>query len=309
MKQWARATRGAGGRRLEPVRARTRRRGAGVALPGVEDDGLERLEAARTVFISDLHLGARAAKAGELDEVLSHAQPETIFMVGDMIDLWRMRQKVHWPRAANRVVQRILGFADSDTRVVYIPGNHDDLMRDHVGSTFAGLEIVRSTDHTTRAGDRLWILHGDEYDLAIRHSRVAAMIGSTAYETLVELDLAYKRARRMLGLRPTSLAHAVKMGSKKVATALTNFERTLQREAAARGYDGVVCGHVHIPAITPPDAGEGPVYYNTGDWRESCTVLIEDPDGEMRLLRYVDGRIVTLAVAGRGRRLQGVAAA
>lgn len=197
------------------------------------------------------------------------------------------------------MVQRILAFADPGTRVVYIPGNHDDLIRDHVGATFVGLEILRSTDHTTRAGDRRWILHGDEYDLAIRHSRVAAMIGSTAYETLVELDLAYKRARRMLGLRPTSLAHAVKMGSKKVATALTNFERTLQREAAARGYDGVVCGHVHIPAITQPDNLGGPVYFNTGDWRESCTILIEDPDGELRLLRYVDGQIRTLAVAGR----------
>lgn len=142
------------------------------------------------------------------------------------------------------MVQRILAFADPGTRVVYIPGNHDDLIRDHVGATFVGLEILRSTDHTTRAGDRRWILHGDEYDLAIRHSRVAATIGSTAYETLVEFDLTYKRARRMLGLSPTSLAHAVKMGSKKVATALTNSERTLQREAATRGYDGVVCGHV-----------------------------------------------------------------
>lgn len=197
------------------------------------------------------------------------------------------------------MVQRILAFADPGTRVVYIPGNHDDLIRDHVGATFVGLEILRSTDHTTRAGDRRWILHGDEYDLAIRHSRVAAMIGSTAYETLVEFDLTYKRACRMLGLSPTSLAHAVKMGSKKVATALTNSERTLQREAATRGYDGVVCGHVHIPAITQPSRPGGPVDYNTGDWRESCTLLIEDPDGELRLLRYVDGHIRTLAVAGR----------
>ena len=297
--QWARASRGARGRRLEPVHSGARRGSPRPSVPTTPDDGSQRLAAARTVFVSDLHLGARAAKAQELDDVLARCQPETLYLVGDMIDLWRMRQRVHWPRAANRVVQRILAFADSGTRVVYIPGNHDDLMRDHVGTTFAGLEIMRNTDHTTAAGDRLWILHGDEYDLAIRHSRVAAMIGSTAYETLVELDLAYKRARRMLGLRPTSLAHAVKMGSKKVATALSNYERTLQQEAAARGYDGVICGHVHIPAITQPSRLGEPVYYNTGDCRESCTVLVEDPDGELRLLRYVDGNIRTLAVAGR----------
>lgn len=272
------------------------------------EDAARRLSEARTVFVSDLHMGARAAKCAELAGVLATTEPETLFLVGDMIDLWRMRQRVHWPREANRLVQRIFAMSETGTRVVYIPGNHDDLMRDHAGSTFAGIEILRSAEHTTRAGERLWIVHGDEYDLAIRHSRMAATIGSTAYETLVELDLAHKRVRRMLGLRPTSLAHAVKMGSKRLATTLSRFERTLAREASARGYDGVVCGHIHIPAITRPTERGGAVYYNTGDWRESCTVLVEDPDGEMRLLRYADGRLRTLSVAGRRPRVHALAA-
>lgn len=272
---------------------RSRRRSGEAPVPTrkVDEAGERLLAEARTVFLSDVHMGARAAKCAELARILKRIEPETLYLVGDMVDLWRMRQRVHWPREANRVVRRIVALAESGTRVVYIPGNHDDLMRDYVGQSFAGIEIERASTHVTIAGERLWILHGDEYDLAIRHSRMAAMLGSTAYETLVEVDLAYKRVRRMLGMRPTSLAHAVKMGSKRVATSLSNFERTLQREGAARGYDGVVCGHVHIPAIL---AGSRTTYYNTGDWRESCTALLEDPDGRMRLIRYVDHEIRTL---------------
>ena len=279
-----------------PLGSRARRR-LGETPPSAPPDGEGDLllGQARTVFVSDVHMGARAAKCSELLRILNRIEPATLFLVGDMIDLWRMRQRVHWPRDANRVVRRILALAESGTRVVYIPGNHDDLMRDYVGSSFAGVAIERSATHVTAAGERLWILHGDEYDLAIRHSRMAAMVGSTAYETLVEVDLAYKRIRRMLGMRPTSLAHAVKMGSKRVATSLSNFERTLQREGAAHGFDGVVCGHVHIPAIVPAPAPGGTTYYNTGDWRESCTALLEDRDGRMRLVRDVEGRLRTMA--------------
>lgn len=277
-----------------PTPSRGRRR-APSPPPPADAEGDRLLREARTVFISDVHMGARASKCAEVASLLGRVRPETLFLVGDMIDLWRMRQRVHWPREANRVVRRITALAEAGTRVVYIPGNHDDLMRDYVGRTVAGIALERSSTHVTAAGERLWILHGDEYDLAIRHSRVVAMVGSTAYEALVEVDMVYKRVRRMLGMRPTSLAHAVKMGSKRVATSLSDFERTLQREAATRGFDGVVCGHVHIPAIARARGTGGATYYNTGDWRESCTAVIEDADGRMRLIRDVDGRIRTLA--------------
>jgi UDP-2,3-diacylglucosamine pyrophosphatase LpxH len=289
----------AAGRPSLMPRPRRRTADAPPPVPLVDEEGDRLLTGARTLFVSDVHMGARAAKCAELARLLHRVEPQTLYLVGDMIDLWRMRQRVHWPREANRVVRRIVALAESGTRVVYVPGNHDDLMRDYAGRSFAGIAIERTTTHVTAAGERLWILHGDEYDLAIRHSRVAAMIGSTAYETLVELDMAYKRARRMLGMRPTSLAHAVKMGSKRVATSLSNFERTLQREAATRGFDGVVCGHVHIPAVVPPLGGSGTTYYNTGDWRESCTALIEDPDGRLHLIRDVHGRIRTMASGPR----------
>lgn len=235
----------------------------------------------RTVFISDTHLGSRGARAEELSAFLKHVRCERLYLVGDAIDLWAMRSKVHWPAAHNHVVRRVLKLAKRGTHVVFIPGNHDDAVRQYAGLDFGGVRIALQAVHRTADGKSLLITHGDEYDLVVQNGRFISILGGWAYDRLVMLNRLVNLLRTSVGLRKWSFSHAIKKKVKGACSFMSNFEQALLAEARRRGMDGVVCGHIHQPALRDVD---GVLYANCGDWIERCSALVEHADGKLELL-------------------------
>lgn len=239
----------------------------------------------RTVFISDAHLGSRGCKAEVLSAFLKSIDTRTLYLVGDIVDFWRLESRSYWPAAHNEVVRHILKLVKRGTRVVFVPGNHDEAVRSYVGMDFGGIEIQMQDVHRCLDGRRLLITHGDQYDLVVRHSRLLSKIGSSAYEVLLRLNGAYNRYRRWRGKPYWSLAQYMKSRVKKACTFISNFEDTLIREAKEKQLDGVVCGHIHHPAHVDED---GFTYLNCGDWIESCTAVVESETGHLSLLHATD---------------------
>lgn len=234
----------------------------------------------RSVFISDLHLGSSSARAAEAAEFLKHIDCRTLYLVGDVIDMWRLRSRWHWPEEHNRVVHRVLKMARRGTRIVFIPGNHDEHARQFIGMNFGGVEIAGEAVHRTADGRSLLVTHGDEIDVVIRHARVLSVLGSVAYDRLVLVSRGYNRLRRILGQSEWSLSQYVKLRVKSACRHIARFEESLAAEARRRGFAGVVCGHIH-----KAEARRGDIdYFNCGDWVESCTALVEHDDGRMQIL-------------------------
>jgi UDP-2,3-diacylglucosamine pyrophosphatase LpxH len=238
----------------------------------------------RAVFMSDVHLGASSSRADDAAEFLKHLRCETLYLVGDIIDMWRLRSRWHWPESHNRLVKRVLKMSKNGTRVVLIPGNHDEHARQYAGLNFGGVEVSKPRVHPLLDGRRLLVTHGDEADLVIRHAPLLSMIGGRAYDLLVVLNRWYNRVLVSVGRRPWSLSQAVKLKVKKACRHIARFEETLALEARRRGLDGVVCGHIHKAEMRTMPCGT--LYLNCGDWIESCTAIVEDLDGT---LRVVDG--------------------
>lgn len=236
----------------------------------------------RTVWISDTHLGSKGARAEDLAKFLKQVRCDTLYLVGDIIDCWRLRSRWYWPDAHNDVVRRILKHASKGTKVVLVPGNHDDAVRQFIHLEFGGVKILPQDEHTTADGKRLLVTHGDQFDLVVQHSRALSMLGSVAYETLLKINRHYNVVRRMLGLPYASLSQAIKLKVKRACTFISRFEEILAEEAHKRGMDGVVCGHIH--KAEQREMPGGVMYLNCGDWVESCTALVEDFDGTLRII-------------------------
>ncbi len=246
----------------------------------------------RTVFISDLHLGAGGSRADEVAEFLKCIDCDTLYLVGDILDMWRLKKRWHWPEANNRVVRRILKLVKRGTRVVYIPGNHDDAARRYVGLSLGGVEIAMNAVHTRRDGSTMLVTHGDQFDLVVRNARLLSAIGAWAYDWLVRVNRVYNRVRGMMGMEYWSLSHYLKLKVKSACKHISRFEDALMDEAKREGHAAVVCGHIHKAEVR--EAATGSVaYYNCGDWVESCSALVEHADGRMEL---VDGLEVTRKV-------------
>ena len=239
----------------------------------------------RSVFISDAHLGSRGCKAEVLAAFLKSIDTRTLYLVGDIVDFWRLESRSYWPAAHNEVVRHILKLVKRGTRVVFVPGNHDEAVRSYVGMNFGGIEIQMQDVHRCLDGRRLLITHGDQYDLVVRHSRLLSKIGSSAYEVLLRLNNSYNYYRRWRGKPYWSLAQYMKSRVKKACTFISNFEDTLIREAKQKQLDGVVCGHIHHPAHVDED---GFTYLNCGDWIEHCTAVVESETGHLSLLQATD---------------------
>mgnify|MGYP002003006835 CR=1 FL=1 len=239
----------------------------------------------RSVFISDAHLGSRGCKAEVLAAFLKSIDTRTLYLVGDIVDFWRLESRSYWPAAHNEVVRHILKLVKRGTRVVFVPGNHDEAVRSYVGMNFGGIEIQMLDVHRCLDGRRLLITHGDQYDLVVRHSRLLSKIGSSAYEVLLRLNNSYNHYRRWRGKPYWSLAQYMKSRVKKACTFISNFEDTLIREAKQKQLDGVVCGHIHHPAHVDED---GFTYLNCGDWIEHCTAVVESETGHLSLLQATD---------------------
>lgn len=239
----------------------------------------------RTIWISDIHLGTAGCNADLLIDFLHSIECETLYLVGDIIDGWRLRKGWYWPASHNEVVRRVLKLARKGTRVVYIPGNHDEMIRDYAGLTFGGVEIALEAIHETADGRRLMVVHGDMFDGVIIYARWLAYIGDQAYTMLLKANQWLNAIRRRLQLPYWSLSARLKKKVKNAVQFITEYETVVAREAAMRGVDGVVCGHIHSAEIR--ELG-GVVYYNDGDWVESCTALVEEADGTMRLIDWAE---------------------
>jgi UDP-2,3-diacylglucosamine pyrophosphatase LpxH len=247
----------------------------------------------RSVFISDLHLGTRDCQAAELAQFLRDTEMETLFLVGDIIDLWGMRRGIYWPASHHDVLRQIVEKARGGTRVIYIPGNHDELARALCGSLLAGVEVHAEYVHTTRSGLRMLVMHGDAFDGAVRFSRLLKATGCAIYSVLLWLGHYVNLARSLFGLKRWSLAAWLKSRVGDAREYVQRYERAAAHEARRRGFDGIVCGHIHRPQVTRID---GVLYCNDGDWVDHCTALVEDRAGELTLWspRTVEATVVKL---------------
>jgi UDP-2,3-diacylglucosamine pyrophosphatase LpxH len=241
----------------------------------------------RAVFISDLHLGSSGCRARELASFLKRVRTDKLYLVGDVIDMWRLRQRWFWPEKHNRVVTRILKHARRGTKVIFIPGNHDEHARQYKGLNFGGVEILLEADHTTADGKRLLITHGDQFDLIVKHARLLSVLGSWAYDTLVVLNNQLNWMRTRLGLQHWSLSQFIKLRIKTACAYINQFEQVLSDEAHKRGFDGVVCGHIHKAEIRNIEGKSPILYINCGDWIEGCTAVVEHSDGRLELVDAV----------------------
>jgi UDP-2,3-diacylglucosamine pyrophosphatase LpxH len=237
----------------------------------------------RTIWISDVHLGTKGCNAPLLIDFLDHTDSETMYLVGDIIDGWRLKKKFYWPAAHNDIVRRILKRARRGTRIVYIPGNHDEMFRQFTGMNFGGVEIRRAAFHSTADGRRLMVMHGDEFDTVMLAHRWLAFVGDALYHLLMGLNHWVNVVRRAFDLPYWSLSKVAKHKVKNAVEFISRYEEVVARAAGERGVDGVVCGHIHTAEIRDFDGIE---YYNDGDWVEGCTALVEHFDGRMELLHW-----------------------
>ena len=272
-----------------PISARKQKSMAKPALPEwIVGDGRSRDKDApklafRTVFISDLHLGTPGCNADLLLDFLRSVKCETLYLVGDIVDGWQLKKGWYWPQRHNDIVRCVLKMAKRGTRVVYVPGNHDDAFRDYVGLEFGGIELLPEDIHVTADGRRLLVLHGDVFDNIVLFARWIAFLGDHAYTLLLKSNEIVAAVRRRLGLPYWSLASHVKKRVKNAVQFISRFEEAVAHAAADRGVDGVVCGHIHWAEIR--QMGDV-TYYNDGDWVESCTALVEHADGAMEILEW-----------------------
>lgn len=239
----------------------------------------------RSVFISDIHLGFRGCSAELLLDFLHKVECEYLYLVGDIVDVWNMKRGIYWPQAHNNVIRTLLGKAKHDTRVIFVPGNHDELFRDYAGMSFGNVEICNQAVHELKDGRRFLVLHGDEFDSVVTCSPWLARLGSHAYDLLLELNRYLNHARRRFGMGYWSLSAYIKKKVKNAVNYISSFEEAVAREAASRDVHGVVCGHIHHAEIRRIGDIE---YLNCGDWVESHTALVEHHSGEVELIHWRD---------------------
>jgi len=238
----------------------------------------------RTLFLSDIHLGTRACQAEHLLAFLKEYECDNLFLVGDIIDFWAMNRSVHWPASHNTVVQKVQKRARHDTNVYLVPGNHDELLREHVGSNFGDVSLLREHVHVAADGKRYLVLHGDEYDQITALHRWVSVLGDISYTVLIHINRMLSWLRRKLGISGHwSLADYAKRNVLQAVSFISDFETAVAHTATQRGLDGVICGHIHTPVLRR--IGEI-TYINCGDWVDSCTAVIEHLDGRMELVRW-----------------------
>jgi len=237
----------------------------------------------RTIWISDTHLGTAGCQAGRLLEFLRCTESDYLYLVGDIIDGWQLRRRWYWHQSHNDVVQKILRKARKGTAVVYIPGNHDEVVRHFLDLAFGGIAIRAEAVHTTARGLKLLVTHGDLFDGVVQYARWLAYLGDRLYTLSLRLNHWLNAVRARLGLPYWSLAQFLKYKVKNAVSYIVAFEEALAAEARERHFDGVVCGHIHKAEIR--DIG-GVLYCNDGDWVESLTALVEKPNGTLEILHW-----------------------
>jgi UDP-2,3-diacylglucosamine pyrophosphatase LpxH len=265
-------------------------------VPGEDGAPTTRLLCVRSVWISDLHLGTAGCQAIALLDFLRHVECETLFLVGDIVDGWQLRRTWYWPQSHNDVVQKLLRKARKGTRVIFVPGNHDEFARRYAPHNFGGIEVVDDWIHETADGRRLWVTHGDLFDGVIQCARWLALVGDRLYTVTLKLNRSLNSTRARLGLPYWSLSRYLKRRVKRAVSYVGDFEAALAREARARGVHGVVCGHIHHAELRAID---GILYANDGDWVESLTALVEHADGRLEIIDWAERLRATHRAPGR----------
>jgi len=245
----------------------------------------------RAIWLSDIHLGSRGCKADFLLDFLKHNDADYIYLLGDIIDGWRLKKNWYWPKKHNDVVQKILRKARKGTKVMYVPGNHDEFLRDFLELQFGGIDVRDTAVHITADGRKLLMLHGDQFDGVVKYAKWLAVLGDWAYETMLVVNHYYNVVRRKLGYPYWSLSAYLKNQVKNAVSFISDFETVVADEARRQHVDGVVCGHIHKAELRYIDET---LYCNTGDWVESCTAMVEDIHGRLQVLHWTDKREVLL---------------
>jgi UDP-2,3-diacylglucosamine pyrophosphatase LpxH len=243
----------------------------------------------RTIWISDVHLGTRGCQAEFLLDFLKYNHAETYYLVGDIFDGWRMKKSWYWTQAHNDVIQKLLRKARKGAQIIYIPGNHDEALRDFSASAlqFGGIALQDEAIHVTADGKRLLVIHGDAFDGVVKYAKWLALLGDWAYTAMLGCNLVFNRIRRRLGYGYWSLSAYLKGKVKNAVEFIGDYERTVAEEARRRGVDGIVCGHIHKAEMRMID---GILYCNDGDWVESCTALVEHLDGRLEIIHWMEQR-------------------
>lgn len=237
----------------------------------------------RSVFISDIHLGTRMSQADKLLDFLKTFECDKIYLVGDIIDGWAMSKSRYWPQAHNDVIQKLLRKGRKGTEIVYIPGNHDEFMRDYCDSEFGHILLVKDTIHIG-VDDRIYyVTHGDQFDVVVKNIKWLAYIGSWAYDFSIMLNVLFNRARKLFGLEYWSLSAWLKYKVKEAVNFIGDYEKSLSSYAKSKKFNGIICGHIHHPSIRDIDGIE---YINCGDWVESCTAVVEHHDGKFEIIKW-----------------------
>lgn len=239
----------------------------------------------RSIWISDVHLGYKGCKAEYLLDFLRSSESEYLFLVGDIVDLWSMKNVMFWPQSHNNIIRTLLGKAKHGTKVMYIPGNHDDPLREHVGNIFGNIEIKQQHIHKTVNNKSLLILHGDEFDGYLQCNFIAKFLGNKGYDLLLVLNRWLFQARKILGFPYWSLSSHIKTRVKNAMAHIHQFEQAAVQAAKHHNVDGIICGHIHHPDMKDCD---GILYCNDGDWVENCSTLVEYHDGSLELLHWSD---------------------
>lgn len=239
----------------------------------------------RSIWISDVHLGTKDSQAELLLDFFKYNESDKLYLVGDIIDGWQLKKSWHWKQSHNDVVQKVLRKARKGTEVIYVPGNHDEAARDYTGMDFGGIQIRKEAEHITADGKRLLIIHGDEFDGVMQYAKWLAHLGDKLYMWALALNRHLNRMRLALGKPYWSLSQYLKHKVKNAVSFITQFETILADAAKRRGFDGVVCGHIHQAEIKEY---EGILYTNCGDWVESMTALVEDYDGKLSIIYWAE---------------------
>ncbi|WP_144392011.1 UDP-2,3-diacylglucosamine diphosphatase [Pleionea sediminis] len=239
----------------------------------------------RALFLSDIHLGYKDCKAEYLLNLLDNVQCDILYLVGDIVDLWSLKRKLYWPKEHHQLLYRLLNLPREGTRVVYIPGNHDEAMRDLTHLTMNEIEIHHDYFHETVNGHKLLLIHGDAFDSAVCGAPIMGWIGDRMYDFLLFLNRWFNRARRLIGLRYWSLSSFIKKRVNGAQHFIERFVDVTSRFASKKGFDGVICGHIHQAELIQTPNG---LYANCGDWIENCTFLVENQMGDIELQYWAD---------------------
>ena len=232
-----------------------------------------------------MHLGFRGTQAAQLLSFLKSVECDTLYLVGDIIDLWAMKNKIWWDQDSNEILRRILKMIQHGTKVVYLPGNHDEQIRNFIPFVLGEIEFVDTTIHTTSSGLRFAVLHGDQYDAVVGHMKWLAVLGHHIYDLLLMCNGTLHFIRTKFGYHKYwSLAAYLKSKAKKAVSFVKDFEKAVILHAVHENCNGVICGHIHTPKIYTNESGM--IYANCGDWIESLSALVENAEGNLELIKW-----------------------